>query len=398
MQCAIPTVNPLVGTIDKYLDWLKHSAIPVWATKGLRCDGGSVERLTDKGQPDLNANQRMRVQARQMFVFAASQHNGWLENGLDIIAGLDRFVNQYAVVDNSSIYAHMLDCDNRVISANQDIYDVAFFLLAYGWRYHVFNDLNALSQASKLINQINIDLKGESGGWMEGDYYTRFRRQNPHMHLFEAFLCLYHVTNDGKWLAKAGEIFCLFETRFYDSKRGVLLEYFNNDWTPADDGHGDIVEPGHMMEWVWLLRQYQKVTQTPVDRYCNTLYHNAIAMGLDSASGLLYDEVSVSGAVVKATKRCWPMTEWIKASLAQTEFLSAGKSVQHNYQQDALSALRGLMSFYINDNSDAPYIDKLDEQNRVMDSGAPASTMYHLVMAALEAQRYVKCSRNFFDR
>jgi len=376
----------LLEALSDYLNWLEKHALPLWRSKGIDKQGASIERFNVNGEPDLLSNKRMRVQARQMFVFSVAQQYGWIDDGMELVASLDRFVEKNALLSDTRQIAHLLDSENNIINSNFDLYDTAFFLLAYAWRYQVFNDLNALINANKLLNSIDHLLKESPGGWMEGDYQANHRRQNPHMHLLEAFLALYQVSRDGKWLAKAGEIFCLFETKFFDQKNGVLLEYFDNDWNPASGELGQIVEPGHMMEWVWLLRQYQKYTGSPVDDYCHKLYHNALALGLDPSSGLLFDQVLVSGKIVKKTKRCWPMTEWIKASLLQASV----SNEDYDYRLDGLNAVRQLKNRYLQSEQLGQYIDGIDENNLVYTDTAPASTLYHLVTAAIEIVSFVE--------
>lgn len=371
----------MANNLTSLVHWLENQAIPFWSSQGIDEYGASYERFTQDGQPDLTANRRVRVQTRQMFVFAAAQKAGWLNNGIELVSGLEHYLNQFARNNTNHHYVHLLDANHQIVNSHQDLYDVAFLLLAYGWRYHVFNDLNALNSANELLSQIDNRLKAYPGGWGEGDYNSDFRRQNPHMHLFEAFLTLYKFTQSGKWLAKAGEMYCLFETRFLDHKTGVLLEYFTDDWQPAPCDKGKVVEPGHMMEWVWLLRQYQKYTQTPVDKICDTLYHNAIKLGLDKSGELLVDEINIENNVTSGQKRCWPMTEWLKASLEQARVKG---SLEYNYFADAEKAATGLMKHFIRDAEQGRYIDQLDANNQVINHTAPASTLYHLVMAGLE--------------
>ncbi|TKB43548.1 AGE family epimerase/isomerase [Thalassotalea mangrovi] len=377
--------------IKRYASWLKEKSVPLWATKGMDKRGGSIERFTSDGDIDLTTNKRVRVQARQMFVFSAAHQQGWINNGLPLIAELEHYVNTHAYVEGQSLYAHLLNCDNKIIDPRFDLYDIAFFLLAYAWRYRVFNDLNALAKADQLLNQIDTHLKGSPGGWMEGNYVSEYRRQNPHMHLFEAFITLYDVTRNGKWLAKAGEIYCLFETQFFDHQSGTLREYFNNDWSLLHDEMGDIVEPGHMLEWVWLLRQYQRLTQAPVNNYCDRLYNKAIEIGLDPKDGLLFDAVDKNGHILKSTKRCWPVTEWIKASLAQAHYhQSDHKQDIHRYLLDASRAIDALMTHFCDPNGSGYYIDQRGADGQVLSDVAPASTLYHLVLAGLESEKFAR--------
>ncbi|MGL1956718.1 MAG: AGE family epimerase/isomerase [Colwellia sp.] len=379
--------------LSSYIDWLAHDALSLWSKDGIDKFGASIEQFTASGSVDENSDKRVRVQARQMLVFSAAQQQGWINNGMTLISGIDSFVERFARLPNNKSdtssdkvkFAHILDRNNNIINANHDLYDIAFFFLGYAWRYHALNDLNALNKANDLLTVIDDDLKGAPGGWIEGNYQAPYRRQNPHMHLFEAFITLYQVTKDGKWLAKAGEIYCLFETKFFDHDKGVLLEFFNDNWQVASDEKGSTIEPGHMMEWVWLLRQYQKVTQAPVDKYCHALYHNALKYGLDGDSQLLFDEINLSAPSNKKTKRCWPMTEWLKASLAQSESVNS----DYNYQQDALTAITQLKKYYLTAAKPGQYVDQIDGNNKVCVDTAPASTLYHLIIAGLEAKKFI---------
>ncbi|WP_206485953.1 AGE family epimerase/isomerase [Thalassotalea sp. G2M2-11] len=370
----------MANNLTFFVSWLKEQAIPFWSTQGLDEHGASYEKFNADGLPDLTANRRVRVQARQMLVFSAAHKAGWINNGIKLVAGLEQYINQFARNEANNHYVHLLDCNHQITNDHQDLYDVAFLLLAYGWRYHVFNDLNALNAANELLTQIDSRLKEYPGGWCEGDYSSNFRRQNPHMHLFEAFLTLYKFTKNGKWLAKAGEMYCLFETRFIDHKNGVLIEYFTDDWQPAPCDKGKVVEPGHMMEWVWLLRQYQKYTQAPVDKICDTLYHNAIKLGLDISGELLVDEINIVNHSTTGKKRCWPMTEWLKASLEQARVKG---SSEYDYFADAEKATTGLLKHFIREPKQGRYIDQLDSTNTIINHCAPASTLYHLMMAGL---------------
>ncbi|MCQ8877590.1 AGE family epimerase/isomerase [Pseudoalteromonas shioyasakiensis] len=377
----------MTNNLYEYVDWLKQVAIPYWSTSCIDDKGASFEKILSDGRPDYESNRRVRVQTRQMFVFSAAQKMGWITNGFPLVAKLDQYIIKHAINPNTNQHVHLLNHEHQIINAHQDLYDVAFLLLAYGWRYHVFNDLNALNSANELLNQIDNQLKEHPGGWREGDYQSEYRRQNPHMHLFEAFLTLYKFTNNAKWLAKAGEIFCLFETCFVDHKQGVLFEYFSNDWKRLTGEKGNIIEPGHMMEWVWLLRQYQKYTQAPVDKICDTFYHNALKFGLDPRNELLLDEINIETNTSSGTKRCWPMTEWLKASLAQAEYT---RCTDYNYLKDADFAAKGLLTHFIRSKEQGGYIDQLDIDNHIINHSAPASTLYHLVMAGVEIAPLIK--------
>jgi len=369
---------------EAWVNWFKEQALPRWSGDAINSENGaSYERFLPSGEADVQANTRMRVQARQMFVFATAGARGWMDADLSrsVVERLADFSKTRGRHASGDGYLHVLAADYSVADGKRDLYDHAFFLLSCAARYKAFADEKALDDADDIVRFLDSELGQVGGGWLEGDYDSDRRRQNPHMHMFEAFLSLYDASGNAKWLGRAGEIFTLFETRFFDPKYGVLREYFNHDWSLLDGADGDIIEPGHMMEWVWLLRWYERCSGRDTAYYADAMYEKALADGL-TEEGLLFDEVSPSGAVLKASKRCWPMTELIKASLVQA---------QHGYvgaEKQATVALQRLMDAYVSTEHPGLYIDQLGEGNEILVDFSPASTLYHLIMATIEADNY----------
>ena len=365
--------------------WLREQALPLWAGTGFSKEyKASYERLLADGRPDIQIGVRLRVQARQAFVYAMAHDLGWSKEGQSRAQVLLNFMNgksSHPTAENG--YAHLLNKDFNVIDDRKDLYDHAFFILANIWCYHALGDNSALKKARSLVKYLDRQFGSSYGGWIEGDYDFSFRRQNPHMHMFEAFLAAYDATEDSYWLIRAEEVFGLFEKHFYSHKESVIFEYFNGDWSPAEGAGGGIVEPGHMMEWVWLLRWYSDRSGEDVSRYADSLYCKAIEIGVCPESGLLYDEVSAYGEPIKPTKRCWPMTEYIKASIAQA---AAGKD---KCVDVAANAIELLIQYYIDPAlTDGAYIDQRGKHNEILVDVAPASTLYHLMVSCVEATKF----------
>ncbi len=371
------------NTAQRLLDWIGRDALPFWSTQGLIPGvGGSYETLYPSGLPNLAANMRVRIQARQIFVFARAHQMGWLPNAEPLVRSLDMFICQKAVTQcRSDGYAHLLSSSFEIVDAKRDLYDHAFFTLGYAAIFAAFGDKGARRKARKITDWVDDEWSHPAGGWREGDYAAPWRRQNPHMHWFETFLFLYDATKNEQWANKARKLFALFEQHFYDTENHILREYFAEDWTPASGEAGAIVEPGHMLEWVWLLRWYQKSIGTDTSEYANNLFAKALAIGLD-AEGLVYDAVDAQGKVLVHSKRLWPMTELIKAAVAQA---AAGVP---DAEAVAERAIENLFSYYLDPAKPGRYIDKRGAQNEIADDSAPASTLYHLMVAATEVKRY----------
>lgn len=362
--------------------WITRQALPLWLSVGLSPEhGGHIENLNADGGVDREANIRVRVQARQAFSLAFSHHRGWCD-GEAMARQLMRFVESHtAHPEAGGGFTHLMSSDFEVIDRKQDLYDHAFFLLAYAWCYRAFGDRAYLDGAERLIAHLDRRFASVQGGWIEGDYAYACRRQNPHMHLFEAMMALYEASGGAQWLARAGEIFALFQTRFFDPERGVLFEFFNEDWQLRDAPEQAPVEPGHMFEWVWLLDWYRRLTGRPVSDYTEALYRKGLDIGV-VPSGLVLDETLPDGTPLKPTKRSWGLTELIKGSLVRA------REGDPEAEARAVKAIDDLFTYYLCGQTPGAHVDQRGERDEVLLDKAPASTLYHLVVLAAEVSDY----------
>lgn len=373
---------------EQLVSWLTLKALPRYRQQALIPGlpvgmAATFEALRADGEAHRELNLRVRVQARQIFTYCRAQKMGWAEEVEPMVRGMAEFIGHYGVTEcRSDGYVHLLKPDLSIADAKKDLYDHAFFTLAYAALFDTFGDRAAHRKARRIIQWVDKEWSHPNGGWLEGDYSAPLRRQNPHMHWLETFLFLYEASGKAEWAERAKRIFSLFESHFYAPQTQVVLEFFNDDWSCARGTLGEAVEPGHMFEWVWLLRWYERLLGQDTSVYANALWHKALAIGLDS-SGLVYDQVAADGRVIEPTKRLWPMTELIKAGVSQARAGVAGAEAV------AAKGLEDLQRFYLNTPVAGVYLDKLGAANEVVDDGAPASTLYHLIGAAIEAHNYI---------
>lgn len=376
------TLNAAANRLE---NWIKDDAIPLWLERGLdSVTGANYERLTPAGTPDYESSVRVRVQARQAFFFAAAYDRGWCSQGKDVAISLLKFVQQHAAHPTAGAgYTHLMDKNFKITDFKQDLYDHAFFLLANAWCYRVSGDIGYVQEAERLVTHLDLRFGSAAGGWGEGDYDYSCRRQNPHMHLFEAFLALFDATGDERWLKRADDIFVLFEKYFFDPSSGVLFEFFDDDWNRLPNAKGDTVEPGHMMEWVWLLDWYSRRRHCSVKQYTSVLYKRGLELGMDK-SGLLFDAVKPDGEIIDSNKRCWGLTELIKASLVQI------REGNPKAEEIAIKSVDNLFRYYLCASTPGSYVDQRGAADEVVVDLAPASTLYHLIVAAMELVDHVK--------
>ncbi len=357
---------------------LVADAFPLWGGAGWdTVAGGFIERLDQNGEPDLAAARRVRVQARQIYCYAKAAQLGWYPEGAEMARkGLDYMLVKAKSPDGKPGFVHILAPDGTVLNPLRDSYDHAFILLALATVYQLDRDVKVRVEIDSLMHFIDNQLRSPDGGYVEGIPAAMPRRQNPQMHLFEAFIAAFDATHDPAFQQRAGDIFGLFVSNMFDSQTGVLGEYFEQDWSRIEPVS---VEPGHQAEWVWLLKQFERITGCPTGKYRAALLETALRYR--DATGCLVDEGDVQGNIVKSTRRLWPQTEIIKAWLAQAESGVEGSA------DKARAALVRLDRYYLQHPVKGGWYDQFDADGNSLVDTIPASSFYHILCAVAEADR-----------
>jgi len=353
----------------------------MWAERGVdREHGGFVERLTLNAEPDMAAAKRVRVQARQLYVFAHADVMGLYPGASQLASHGYRFLRDHALPDGTDAgLVHSLHRDGRVVDPRRDTYDHAFVLFALSWYVRASGDTEARALIRALA-EASWKLLGHPGGagLMVDDRGTLELHQNPHMHLFEAMLAAFDATADTWFLERADELFTLFRDRMFDRQHQVLREFYDADWRPVADERGTIVEPGHHCEWVWLLKRF-------ADRKGETLCPEAFALfnfvenfGRRDGGSLLCDQLRPDGSVLKSDTRSWPQTEAIKADVAMAEVYGTVPGAR----TDAI--VTALFERFLDSAPNGGWIDWTNATGTPLVTTMPASTFYHLFLAFSE--------------
>ena len=355
-----------------------HS-LPLWSREGRdSAAGGFIERLDIEGRADRFAPRRVRVQARQIYCFAKAAQLGWYPQGREIaIKGLEYLLAKAKSPDGRPGFVHLLDPTGAVVNSSRDTYDHAFVLLAFATVYQLSGDAQVGDEIKSLVGFLDTDLRSPHGGFLEGIPTTLPRRQNPHMHLFEAMIATFDATGDPIYQNRAGDLFALFIANLYDPRRQVLGEYFEEDWSRIEPAS---VEPGHQAEWVWLLKGFERITGCPTARHRAQLLASAMRYR-DEVTGCLFDEGDADGKIRKFTRRLWPQTEIAKAFIAQAEAGERGAA------DEALKALNRLYQHYLRHPVLGGWYDQFDHDSRSLVDFIPASSFYHIFCAVAEAER-----------
>ena len=179
--------------------------------------------------------------------------------------------------------------------------------------------------------------------------------------------------NSDRMARFAKEIVGLFKSHFCVG--GLLREYFSDDLSPlpADANTMDLaVEPGHLIEWSYLLKLYETLTGEATESVA-TMEAFSDAYGINPLNGLVMDHVHPNGQMVSAPQsRLWPQTEYIRLKL---------QSGTDKNLVDALKMMERLFANYFVFEGELTgyWRDQLSADGQDLINRAPASSFYHIL-------------------
>lgn len=351
--------------------WLLECAAPIWSTKGRTDSGLFAERIWLNGIPD-DVPYRVFVQARHIYSFAEIGRMGWNGPWAELIQKtLSLLLDRARRSDG--FYVNSLSAEGAVHDARADLYVQAFTLFALGRAGEALQRNDLFDEAERLTGLLESAWAHPEGGYREGEIVDpRIRRQNPHMHLLEAFLTLAAASRRARFADAAERIASLCRDRFLDPQTGALLEYFKADWQPAEGIAGEIVEPGHCFEWAWLFERIADEGWADGRNIAGRLTEFARHTGIDHARGIAINEVLLNGTVHNGNARLWPQTERLKAAVARYR-----RSDDAHEALEIAAAANGLARYLA---VDIPGLwrDKWQADGNWIEEPAPGSSLYHI--------------------
>ena len=353
--------------------------LPLWSGEGWdAASGGFIDRLDQDGRADRMAPKRVFVQARQIYCFAKAAQLDWYPQGREVaLKGLEYLLAKAKSPDGRPGYVHTLTPEGAPRDARRDTYDHAFILLALATVYALDRDAQVRAEIDTLLSFIDAGLRSPHGGLHEGLPPSLPRRQNPQMHMFESMIAMFDATHENVFQNRAGDFFALFLANLYDKQTRLLGEYFEEDWSRIEPVS---IEPGHLAEWVWLLKGFERITGCPTGRPRGELLQSALRYR-EAATGLLVDEGDAAGNIRRSTRRLWPQTEIAKAWIAQAESGEAGAA------DEARAALARLERHYLSHPVAGGWYDQFDSDGKSLVATIPASSFYHVLCAITEAEQ-----------
>lgn len=359
--------------------WLLHHAIPHWSTHGLDRAGFAYEESDFTGAMRETGYRRTMVQFRQTYVFAY----GALLGACDPSVARQLFARTVtAAWHPDGGWVHRLDAAGNVLDPTRDAYDQAFALLASAWVYRLDRDPGTLAFAYRTLEFMDARMRSAFGGYEEAIPTRTPRRQNPHMHLYEALLCLYEVSGDPSFLQRARQLRLLLESHFI-SDSGALREYFGPALEPLTGAEGECVEPGHHAEWTWLLHEHARLDAA--DAVGHAYRARALFAFIErngfTPSGLPAERVDTRGAITHDGTKLWAVCETLKAYVVRAE--AAGETSVPTIGLLVDAVFERFVSPAAPVWFEGVAADGTPDRRRM-----PTSTLYHLTLAFSELLRF----------
>lgn len=388
-------MDALEGARAALRSWMFDLALPFWCAHGFRpaaADGATAaaEHLTLSGEPSHPGYTRMRVQARQLFVFSIAAERG-VHGAAARADGLFRFILRHGR-SNGGGWVRRLRPDGAPLDDTADLYDMAFVLFAFAHHARVTGDRQPLREAAQTLDFIRTRMTHPQGGFGNAlPVEPGWRLQNPHMHLLEAAHALFQAGGGDAWAELAGELASLFHRRFLDPATGTLAENFTDALRRAGGVDGDLVEPGHQVEWIWLLDRQQFLFGGPApDAAIGGLARVCEGQGVGTETGLMRDAISRDGRLLRGTSRLWPQTELLRAGCVLHRRADTVSDSDAALRLVLRTANNLLNRFLVGAGSVTPppgtWIDQLDAFGLPAVHTIPTSSFYHIMTAWIELE------------
>jgi len=250
---------------------LTDNILPYWMKKMCNPSDGFYGRISGREELDTEASVGGIMTARILWTFAsayrvlgasAPDSKAYLNMALRAKRLLiDRF---YDAEYGGTYWS--LNPDFSPLDTKKQIYAIAFTIYGLAELYRACGDEQALEYAVKLFH----DIEGHSFDSVDDGYWEAFTREwapiedmrlsdkdanesktmNTHLHVLEAYTCLYRVWKDPLLETRLRGLIEIFEFKILGDD-GHLKLFFDDRWNCGYD----IVSYGHDIEASWLLHE-----------------------------------------------------------------------------------------------------------------------------------------------
>ncbi|MCP1116618.1 AGE family epimerase/isomerase [Robbsia andropogonis] len=341
--------------------------VPMWRGRGYYAPIGlPLEAiLPDPLKPPLAITRfRAMACARQLYVFSVAADAAHAR-GL-----FDALVNRFADRENGGFH-YSVGPDATPLETEKDLYTHAFVIFACAAYYRLMGDNRALAVIGRTFDVVNTRFPTDPANGLPVSKCSRnfesileLARQNPLMHLTEAYLEAMASTKDARFDSALDLLLCQFVETFLDRKTDCVLEL---PLTDTDNW----IEPGHQFEWCFLRdsSRHPGFTSSGLGIHLDQAYAFAQQHGVVPQSGGVVAALDRTGAVRDANQRIWAQTEYLRAMACHPD------PAQRAQLPEQIARFAGRFLH------DAGWHEMLSDDDQVIRAEMPSTTAYHLIGA-----------------
>ena len=284
---------------------LTENILPYWIKKMCKPEGGFYGGIDGEEtlQPEAPVGNIMT--ARILWTFASAYRLLGNKEYLEMaIRAKDLLISKFYDTEFGGTY-WSLNADYTPLDTKKQIYAIAFTIYGLAELNRACGDEEALEYAIKLFHSIEEhSFDTDKDGYFEA--FTRewnmiedmrlsekdaneSKTMNTHLHVLEAYTCLYRVWKDELLEKRLRGLIEVFENKIL-APDGHLKLFFDNDW----NCNYDIFSYGHDIEASWLIHEAALVLgDADVLARMNTLVPlvaDAASQGFTPEGGMIYEK------------------------------------------------------------------------------------------------------------
>ena len=291
---------------------LTENILPYWINNICRPDNGFYGRLDGRENLDREAPVGGIMTARILWTFASAYRllgdRRYLEMALK---ARDLLIGKFYDAEFGGTY-WSLNPDGTPLDTKKQIYAIAFTIYGLAELNRATGDAKALEYAIKLFNGI----EEHSFDPVRGGYFEAFTRtwdpiedmrlsdkdanesktMNTHLHVLEAYTCLYRVWENSLLKERLKGLIEVFEDHIVGND-GHLILFFNDEW----ECRSKTISYGHDIEASWLLHEAALVlgdedVLARIEKMVPQIA-SAAGEGFTPEGGMIYEKEGAEGPV-----------------------------------------------------------------------------------------------------
>jgi mannobiose 2-epimerase len=277
--------------------------------------GACFGRVSNSNQVFPEAERGLVQQARVLWAFSATYGLNKAKEDKQIADKAYEYLIHTFEDKQHGGYFWIVNHQGNPLVTKKQLYGLAFALFGLAEYAAVTTEIQAQEKAITLFHTIeNYFCDNSSGGYVEAlsenwepisdmrlseSDLNAPKSMNTHLHLLEAYSCLFKIWPDTQLKSKIEHLLQLFQNKIIDSASGILHLFFDSDWKVVSAS----VSPGHDVEAAWLLWEAALLLDNPI--LIKQIKTSSLGLLQSAVKGLDSD-----GALWEDTeKHWWPQAE-----------------------------------------------------------------------------------------